>query len=152
MTQAELLLLVLRLAADRGFWEPHLELDPGERRFALLRRDEEVEVYLVGWMDGHDTGFHDHDDAAAAIVVLDGEVREERLGLEGASGRDYAAGEAVAIPPSAIHRVCHAGTRPAATLHAYSPPLRRMGRYAVGPDGVLERLAQDAGTRLEPVA
>ena len=46
---------------------------PDERTYALLHRDEHVELYLVCWMPGHDTGFHDHDDSAAAIVVLDGE-------------------------------------------------------------------------------
>ena len=152
MNTAELAALVTEIAADPARWAPHLELDPAERRFALLRRDEDVEVYLVGWMGGHDTGFHDHDDAAAAITVLDGSVREERFGVRGAVGRDYEAGDVLTVPPCGIHRVLHTGTRPAATIHAYSPPLRRMGRYAVAADGVLERHAQAAETALEPVA
>ena len=32
--------------------------------------DEEIEVYVVCWTAGHDTGFHDHDESAAAITVL----------------------------------------------------------------------------------
>jgi hypothetical protein len=46
------------------------------------------------------------------------------------------------VPPSAIHRVLHAGSAPAVTIHAYSPPLRRTGAYWIGPSGELERTAQ----------
>jgi hypothetical protein len=46
------------------------------------------------------------------------------------------------VEPSAIHRVLHAGTGPAVTVHAYSPPLRRMGAYHIGPDGQLQRESQ----------
>ena len=57
--------------------------DAGERTYVLLHRDEEVELYVVCWMPGHDTGFHDHDASAAAITVVDGAVSEERLALTG---------------------------------------------------------------------
>ena len=52
-------------------------------------------------------------------------------------------------------RVTHACTAPATTLHAYSPPLRRMGAYLVQPGGALERhpLAKNQELRpLTPVA
>ena len=29
-------------------------------------------VWLICWMDGHDTGFHDHDGAAGAVAVVAG--------------------------------------------------------------------------------
>jgi mannose-6-phosphate isomerase-like protein (cupin superfamily) len=48
-------------------------------------------------------------------------------------------GETFIVPSTAIHRVLHDGGEPAVTIHAYSPPLRRMGAYRVGPDGELER-------------
>jgi hypothetical protein len=40
-----------------------------------------------------------------------------------------------------IHRVLHAGDGPAVTIHAYSPPLTRMGSYTVEPTGQLRRHA-----------
>ena len=54
----------------------------------------------------------------------------------------------------AIHRVLHAGTGPAVTIHAYSPPLRRTGAYRVGADGTLERESQpfEVELRGEPAA
>ena len=55
------------------------------------------------------------------------------------------------MPPAAIHRVLHAGGRPSVTLHAYSPPLTRMGAYEEGEGGILLRHAQPAGEELRPV-
>jgi mannose-6-phosphate isomerase-like protein (cupin superfamily) len=61
-------------------------------------------------------------------------------------------GDAVTIAREAIHRVRHAGTEPATTLHAYSPPLSRVGTYEVAADGALLRHARPAETLLEAVA
>jgi hypothetical protein len=46
----------------------------------------------------------------------------------------------------------HAGTGPAVTLHAYSPPLSRTGAYRTGPDGVLQREALPMEQELRPQA
>lgn len=138
---------ITRTAADPTAWRHLVAHDPAERSFALVHRDEEVELYVVGWMAGHDTGFHDHDDSAAAILVVEGEVVEERLGLGGVHGARYRAGDLVEIPAAAIHRVRHTGVAPAVTLHAYSPPLRRVGQYEVE-GGVLLRHARPAETPL----
>jgi quercetin dioxygenase-like cupin family protein len=144
--------LVGRLAAEPGTWRELVRHTASERHFALLSRDEDVEVWVVCWMDGHDTGFHDHDDSAAAIVVLEGEVEDQRLALGGPPrATRHRAGETFTVPPAAIHRVLHAGARPAVTLHAYSPPLSRVGAYEVDEDGLLLRHARPAGAELRPV-
>jgi quercetin dioxygenase-like cupin family protein len=140
-----------RAAASGDAWRGVARHDPDERTFGLLHRDAEHEVWVVCWMPGHDTGFHDHDGSAASIVVVAGEIVEERLGLSGAASARYAAGDEVVVPAAAIHRVQHAGTGPATTIHVYSPPLARMGRYAVAEDGVLERHPAPAGEALAPV-
>ena len=70
-------------AARPESWRPLVRHDPGERTYVQLHRDEQVELYLVCWMPGHDTGFHDHDESAAAITVVEGEVSEERLAIGG---------------------------------------------------------------------
>jgi quercetin dioxygenase-like cupin family protein len=142
--------VVRELAVDPSAWARLVHHDPAERTYALAHRDDEVEVYVVCWMDGHDTGFHDHDDSAAAIAVIRGAVVEERLGLDGTIASCLHAGEVVEVPPEAIHRVRHAGDGPAVTLHAYAPPLRRVGTYAVAPGGALVRHARDAETPLAP--
>jgi predicted metal-dependent enzyme (double-stranded beta helix superfamily) len=133
-------------------WRHLIRHDPAERTYELLHRDDDVEIYLIGWMPGHDTGFHDHDDSAAAITVLEGAITEERLSLEGTVKRTFDAGDTVTIAREAIHRVRHSGQRPATTLHAYSPPLQRVGTYEVARDGALLRHPRTAETPLEAAA
>ena len=147
MTPAE---IVRELSIEPTRWTQHVRHDPDERTYALLHRDDEVEVYLVCWMDGHDTGFHDHDMSAAAIAVVQGAIVEERLRLDGATGERHDTGALVEVPPEAIHRVRHTGDAPAITLHAYAPPLKRVGTYEISPGGALERHARDAETPLAP--
>ena len=139
-------------AARPERWRPLVRHDPGERTYVQLHRDEHVELYLVCWMPGHDTGFHDHDESAAAITVVEGEVSEERLALGGTVEVTLSAGETVTIAREAIHRVRHAGDGPAVTLHAYSPPLERVGTYEVADDGALLRHPRPAETPLEAAA
>ncbi|WP_205699245.1 hypothetical protein [Conexibacter sp. SYSU D00693] len=151
LTRDELDALVRTHAADAAAWRPHVTHDPAERSYALLHRDARCEVYVIGWMDGHDTGWHDHDDAAAAIAVVEGLVVEERFALGGPVIRRYGRGDAVSVPRTAIHRVRHGGGGPATTIHAYSPPLARVGSYEVGEEGTLLRHSRDAEAPLEPV-
>jgi predicted metal-dependent enzyme (double-stranded beta helix superfamily) len=103
-------------------------------------------------MDDHDTGFHDHDVSAGAVAVLSGRVHEQRLTLDGPPReRHFAAGEAFHFSPADIHRVRHAGSDPAATLHVYSPPLLRMGAYFIGEEGVLARRSMSPAEELRPL-
>jgi len=40
---------------------------------------------------------------------------------------------------------------PAVTIHAYSPPLWRMGSYAIGADGTLRRQSISYAEELRPI-
>lgn len=136
---------------DRESWEHLVRHDRDERVCELLHRDDEVELWLVCWADGHDTGFHDHDESAGLIAVIDGAVREERLAVGAPpTAGIYSEGAWVTVPEGDIHRVTHAAGEPAVTLHAYSPPLARVGTYAIAGDGRLRRYPAPAGTVLEP--
>ena len=46
----------------------------------------------------------------------------------------------------------HAGAEPAVTLHAYSPPLWRMGAYEIAPTGELRRHSVSYAEELRPLA
>jgi len=104
-------------------------------------------------MDGHDTGFHDHDISAGAFTVVRGSLREERLTL-GAAPTSVTLGEghAVQFEPTDIHRVLHTGNEAAVSLHAYSPPLVRMGSYLVEPGGLLLRQPVGPTEELRPLS
>jgi predicted metal-dependent enzyme (double-stranded beta helix superfamily) len=153
LTEAELAELVDDLAAHPERWAHHVEHDPDRRHYTLLRRDDHVAVWLICWMDDHDTGFHDHDVSAGAVAVVAGAVREERLVLGGGTvDRVSRAGESFTFAASDIHRVRHAGTQPAVTIHAYSPPLWRMGAYEVAATGELRRHSVSYAEELRPLA
>lgn len=141
LNRDELCELVRAYAAREHIWRPHVLHDPDRRIFTRLWHDDHVTAWLICWMDGQDTGLHDHGESSGAVAVLDGAVREERLRPGHVSlSRTLRAGQTFDFDPKVIHRVSHPGDGvPAVTLHAYSPPLREMGAYVpVGP-GSFER-------------
>src|SRR5436305_1622196 len=132
--------LVADLALRREIWRPHVRHAADERTYSLLRHDEEVMAWVICWMDHHDTGFHDHDVSSGAVAVVRGQVREERLRVgRPPLERVFRPGDIFSFAAEDIHRVSHAGGGPAVTIHAYSPPLARMGAYEIEPDGELRR-------------
>jgi Cysteine dioxygenase type I len=150
---AELVEVVQRLAAEPSRWAHLVEHDPRRRVYEELLRDDELAVWLICWMREHDTGFHDHDLSSGAVAVVSGEVAEDRLVLGGAPVTlRFARGEAFHFEASDIHRVRHAGNAPAVTIHAYSPPLWRMGSYEILPGGELRRHALSYAEELRPLA
>jgi predicted metal-dependent enzyme (double-stranded beta helix superfamily) len=153
LQRAELRDLVATLAANPEPWAHRVRHDPAQRVFECLRLDDQVEIWLICWMPGHDTGFHDHDLSSGAVAVLEGGVREERLllGSASASSKAYSAGELFDFSPADIHRVVHHGATPAVTLHVYSPRIARPGAYSIGPDGALRRHQVPKGEELRPL-
>jgi predicted metal-dependent enzyme (double-stranded beta helix superfamily) len=143
--------LVEDLAADPETWESLVRHDPYQRGVSLLRRDDEVEVWVLSWLPGQDTGFHDHGGSTAAIYVTRGEIREERLSFAGPPrGRTLTTDSVGVVPALHIHRVHHEGTAPAVSIHAYSPPLAEVGVYNEDADGIIERRVQPGDHELQP--
>jgi predicted metal-dependent enzyme (double-stranded beta helix superfamily) len=118
----ELQAFVAKLAQRPELWIDLVKHDPTQRRYEMLLSDDHLAAWLICWMNDHDTGFHDHDLSAGAVAVVGGQVREQRLAIDGPPrDRAFAAGDAFHFSPADIHRVLHAGSGPAVTLHAYSP-------------------------------
>jgi predicted metal-dependent enzyme (double-stranded beta helix superfamily) len=152
LTREELRELVTELAARPWEWQHLVRHDPAVRTYEQLLRDEHVAVWLICWMDHHDTGFHDHDVSCGALAVARGDVIEERLALGGPPvRRRLGAGQALDFAAADIHRVAHGGGGPAVTLNAYSPPLWRMGAYVCKPTGELQRHSISYAEELRPL-
>jgi quercetin dioxygenase-like cupin family protein len=140
LTIEELERFVAGLAAAPDRWQQHVHHCDDVRVYELIWEDEDVNAWVICWSEDQDTGFHDHDESAAAIAVISGQVREDRLRLgKSPASRTMRGGSTFTMPATAIHRVLHTGEAPAVTIHAYSPPLTRTGAYRVGADGELER-------------
>jgi mannose-6-phosphate isomerase-like protein (cupin superfamily) len=140
LSPTELKRFVADLAAMPELWRHLVRHTSDARVYERIWDDARVNAWVICWSEDQDTGFHDHDQSAAGIAVMSGHVREQRLRL-GADPetRVVGAGSTFFVPATAIHRVLHAGSTPAVTIHAYSPPLTRTGAYEIGPAGELQR-------------
>src|ERR1700733_8999605 len=140
LTPAELEDFVADLAATPDRWRHLVHHTNDVRVYEQIVDDADVNAWVICWSEDQDTGYHDHDESSAAIAVISGQVREDRLRLGGEPrSRVLGAGEVFTVPAGAIPRVLHAGEAPAVTIHAYSPPLTRTGAYRIGEGGELER-------------
>ena len=144
--------LVSRIAAEPEQWQGLVRHGTPERHFEELYCDGHVGVWVISWASGNDTGFHDHDVSCGAVSVVEGEVTEERLVVGGPPrSLRHSAGETFDFDASHVHRMHQDSSEPAITIHAYSPPLWRMGAYTVGQDGTLRRESVSSDEELRSV-
>jgi hypothetical protein len=124
-------------------WEPLIVVDAHRRRYRLLFEDERTDIWVLCWMPGQSTGFHDHDISDVGIAIAQGMIVERQLRLPtGATALDLRPGDTRQGPAGYIHSVAHGEGIPAVSIHCYSPPLMKVGQYRVDPDGVLRRDAE----------
>jgi mannose-6-phosphate isomerase-like protein (cupin superfamily) len=151
LSHPELERFAAQLAATPARWHHLIRGASSMRVYGLICSDEDVNAWVIRWQEDSDTGWHDHDESSGGIAVISGRVREERLIMGGEPRvRRLGPGQTFTVPSTAIHRVLHDGGGPAVTIHAYSPPLTRMGAYRVGPGGELERESLPSEIELAP--
>ncbi|MDQ3933154.1 MAG: cysteine dioxygenase family protein [Actinomycetota bacterium] len=141
----------LEIACREELWWPLACFDGEERKHRSLYVDEHIGIWVISWMPGHDTGFHDHDESCGGVAVAHGRVREERPRWGREPHRiDPCRGESFCFDDTEIHRMVNVGDEPAVTIHSYSVPLKRMGIYSTHRDGQLCRRAVPWDETLEP--
>jgi len=151
LSRDELTVLVKELACRPELWSDRVAFDTGGRHFVSLYRDEDVDVWLLCWNTVDDTGWHDHDTSSGAVTVAYGAVRETNPRLNGEPVvKVVDVGSTFSFGPEHIHRMAGA-VDGSVTIHAYSPPLWRMGQYAFGADGSLRRRSLSYAEELRPV-
>jgi predicted metal-dependent enzyme (double-stranded beta helix superfamily) len=139
----ELGALVASIAERRDLWTPLVVSDRLRRRYRLMFEDERLDVWVLSWMPGQATGYHDHADSNVALTALRGSVLERRLRAGKESVEQWLRPGVLRKGPAGyIHSVAHGAGEPAVTLHAYSPPLVEVGQYRAGPDDELLRQRQ----------
>ncbi|MFE3797483.1 cysteine dioxygenase [Nocardia tengchongensis] len=135
------------LLPDDGLW-------PTENRWAArLVADDEVDVWLISWVEGKYTELHDHAGSLGALTVLSGALAEYRWNGRDLRRRLLTAGDQASFPLGWVHDVVRAPTQfidraeagitgplnPTLSVHAYSPPLTAMSYYEVTGHGTLRR-------------
>ena len=152
LARDELETLVDQLARDTHLWRELVDYSDSQRVFVSLYRDDYVDVWLLCWTPENDTGWHDHDISSGAVRVVHGALREANPRIGGApAARVVATGEAFSFGPDHIHRLTGEQAR-SVSIHAYSPPLWRLGQYAIDDDGVMRRRSISYAEELRPLA
>ena len=92
--------LVREIAADRARWEPLVRYDALTRWYARLETGPGYEVWLLSWLPGQSSGFHDHGESSGVMTVVRGELIERSLTLPqpSAGGPPAAHGPAPCAP------------------------------------------------------
>jgi quercetin dioxygenase-like cupin family protein len=151
LDQEELLALASSIAANPDALAPHIAFDDDQRHYVSLHRDTHVDVWLLCWTPQNDTGWHDHDISSGAVAVTQGTLTEHNLAIGTPSiETEIHAGSAFSFGPDHIHRLTgrDAGS---VSVHAYSPPLWRMGQYTLGAGGQLRRKSVSYADELRPL-
>lgn len=122
-----------------GCYEVHA--DPADRWHVRIHADERVDVWLISWTATQGTELHDHGDSAGAFTVVEGSLTESVW--TGGDGRlvdaERGEGDTVMFGTRYVHDVRNTSAPTAVSVHAYSPPLTRMGFYDVEGDRLVRR-------------
>ncbi|HEY6277932.1 MAG TPA: cysteine dioxygenase family protein [Streptosporangiaceae bacterium] len=131
VSQARLRAIVRDLTASPDGWMSLVRYDPDHRWYHLLRQHDDHEIWLLSWLPGQRTGFHDHGRSAGAFTVVQGCLRERtaRGGRPRRRDTAVAAGSVRSFGPWYLHDVGNDSAAPAISVHAYSPPLTGMQRF-----------------------
>jgi hypothetical protein len=147
----ELVDLVKRLGSDSEMWRAHVAFDDDERHYVCLHRDAHLDVWLLCWTPVNDTGWHDHDTSSGAVAVVEGSLLEQKLAVGSRElSRQVDAGSAFDFGPDHIHRMSGLAAG-SVSIHAYSPPLWRLGQYVVHASGALHRTSVSYAEELRPI-
>ena len=151
LSQVELEALAIEIATGDA-WRPLLTWSPTQRGYARVAGNDHVEVWVLGWMHEHDTGYHDHDVSSGGVAVVEGELVEERLRIGGDPIRTiFRGGDSFSFDHTHVHRMHNETHERAISIHAYSPVVARLGCYVIEPDGMLRRETQAWSDELRPL-
>jgi hypothetical protein len=148
---AELEEVARGIAARPELWRPLARVDRERRRYELLYEDDRMDAWVLSWMPGQATGFHDHYISSVGLCLAQGSVREDqmRYGIPHVE-RHLRTGDSRHGDASYIHRVRYEDGEPAVTIHVYSPRLDWVGQYRLGEDGVVRREPSPGRNELRP--
>jgi rhodanese-related sulfurtransferase/mannose-6-phosphate isomerase-like protein (cupin superfamily) len=124
-TPEELATIVSLFASSDG-WIDKVRLRAEQRWYERLYHGPDYDIWVICWLPGQSTGFHDHGASSGALVVATGILEEHRPGER---TRVIHPGEPCAFGPDYAHDVRNVSLAPAISIHAYSPPLSEMNEY-----------------------
>ena len=146
LSPARLGQIVGTVASRPDRWSEILRFGAERRWYRRLELADDHEVWLLTWLPGQGTGFHDHGHAAGAFAVARGRLSERTVAGRGHRVRHRAvpAGSVRPFGTRHVHDVINLSGEPAVSVHAYSPPLTAMRRYHLTLVGLVPAATQSA--------
>jgi rhodanese-related sulfurtransferase len=124
-TPEELADIVLQFASSNE-WIDKVRLRAERRWYERVYHGPDYDIWVISWLPGQSTGFHDHGASSGAFVVASGILEEHRPGER---TRMIHPDKPRAFGPDYTHDVLNVSLAPAISIHAYSPPLNEMNEY-----------------------
>jgi rhodanese-related sulfurtransferase/mannose-6-phosphate isomerase-like protein (cupin superfamily) len=134
-TPEELVNIVSQFVSSDG-WLNRVRLRAEGRWYERLHHGPDYDIWVISWLSGQSTGFHDHGASSGAFVVATGTLEEHRIGE---LPRAIHPGELRAFGPDYAHDVRNVSLAPAISIHAYSPPLDEMNEYELDGNRLVPR-------------
>jgi len=113
-----------------------VRLRVARRWYERLHLGPDYDIWLISWLPGQSTGFHDHGASSGAFVIAAGSLEEHR---PGETPRLISVGEPCVFGPDYAHDVRNVSLAPAISIHAYSPPLDEMNEYELDGSRLIPR-------------
>jgi rhodanese-related sulfurtransferase/mannose-6-phosphate isomerase-like protein (cupin superfamily) len=136
-TPEELVSIVSRFVSSDE-WMDRVRLSTKQRWYERLYQGPDHDIWVISWLPGQSTGFHDHGESSGAFIVATGILEEHRPGEQPLV---IPPGKLRAFGPSYTHDVHNVSRAPAVSIHAYSPPLREMNEYELDGSQLIPREA-----------
>jgi rhodanese-related sulfurtransferase len=139
---------IVSLFASSGGWIHKVRFRAEGRWYERLHHSADYDIWVISWLPGQSTGFHDHGGSSGAFIVATGILEEHR---PGELTRVIHPGEARSFGPEYAHDVRNASLAPAISIHAYSPPLDEMNEYEIDGSQLVprERASRKAETLVQ---
>jgi predicted metal-dependent enzyme (double-stranded beta helix superfamily) len=139
LSPARLAEIAARTASTPAEWLSLVTYDTSHRWYRRLALHDDYEIWLLSWLPGQGTGFHDHGSSAGAFSVAIGSLEERavRGGRPATVVRALAQGAIRSFGPDYVHDVRNESAAPAVSVHAYSPPLNTMRRFEETASGLV---------------
>jgi rhodanese-related sulfurtransferase/mannose-6-phosphate isomerase-like protein (cupin superfamily) len=113
-----------------------VRLRTDQRWYERLYQGSDHDIWVISWLPGQSTGFHDHGKSSGAFVVATGVLEEHRPGEQPLV---IAPGKLRAFGSDYTHDVRNVSFAPAVSIHAYSPPLTDMNEYELDGNQLVPR-------------
>ena len=135
---------IVSLFASSDGWIDKVRLRAEGRWYERLYQGPDYDIWVISWLPGQSTGFHDHGASSGAFVVATGILEEHRPDERTCVIHP---GKPRAFGPDYTHDVRNVSLAPAISIHAYSPPLNEMNEYEL--DGSRLVLREGASGKAE---